>query len=55
MEASLKAANEVYAETLLHKPNFKKSFRNTITAYRSDQYLWWQVTNILNSSALVEK
>lgn len=42
MEASLKAANEVYAETSATNPDFKKAY-DSMAAYRSDQYLWWQV------------
>ena len=42
MDASLKAANEVYAETSATNPNFKKIYE-AMAAYRSDQYTWWQV------------
>jgi TRAP-type mannitol/chloroaromatic compound transport system substrate-binding protein len=42
MDASLKAANEVYAETSAANADFKKVW-DSITAYRSDLYLWWQV------------
>jgi len=42
MDASLKAANEVYAETSATNPNFKKIY-DAMAAYRNDQYTWWQV------------
>jgi TRAP-type mannitol/chloroaromatic compound transport system substrate-binding protein len=42
MEASLKAANEVYADISSKNPDFKKVYDNMI-AFRSDEYLWWQV------------
>jgi TRAP-type mannitol/chloroaromatic compound transport system substrate-binding protein len=42
MEASFKAANEVYAETSAKNPAFKKVWDN-ITAFRNEEYLWWQV------------
>jgi TRAP-type mannitol/chloroaromatic compound transport system substrate-binding protein len=42
MEASLKASNELYAEISAKNPDFKKVYDNMI-AFRSDEYLWWQV------------
>jgi len=42
MEASLKAANELYAELTAKNPDFKKVYDNMI-AFRTDEYLWWQV------------
>jgi TRAP-type mannitol/chloroaromatic compound transport system substrate-binding protein len=42
MEASYKAANDVYAETSAKNPAFKKIYE-AMTAYRADQYLWWRV------------
>jgi TRAP-type mannitol/chloroaromatic compound transport system substrate-binding protein len=42
MEACLKAANEVYAETSAKNPDFKK-IHDSYMAFRNDQYLWWQV------------
>ncbi len=42
MEASLKAANELYAEISAKNPDFKKVHDNMM-AFRSDEYLWWQV------------
>jgi len=42
MEASLKASNEVNAETSATNANYKKVLAS-IAAFRSDEYLWWQV------------
>ena len=42
MDASLKAANEVYAETSATNANFKKLYE-AMSAFRNDQYTWWQV------------
>jgi TRAP-type mannitol/chloroaromatic compound transport system substrate-binding protein len=42
MEACLKAANEVYTETSAGNADFKKIY-DSISAFRNDQYLWWQV------------
>ena len=42
MDASLKAANEVYTETSATNPNFKKLY-DSMAAFRNDQYTWWQV------------
>jgi TRAP-type mannitol/chloroaromatic compound transport system substrate-binding protein len=42
MEACLKAANEVYAETAAQNADFKKIYDNLV-AFRGDGYLWWQV------------
>ena len=42
MEACFKAANELYAETAAANADFKKVL-DSLTAFRSDQYLWWQV------------
>ncbi|MBR1225179.1 ABC transporter substrate-binding protein [Bradyrhizobium sp. AUGA SZCCT0176] len=42
MEASLRAANEVYTETSASNPNFKKLYEQ-MAMFRSDQYAWWQV------------
>jgi TRAP-type mannitol/chloroaromatic compound transport system substrate-binding protein len=42
MEASLKAANEVYADISSKNPDFKKVYDNMV-AFRNDEYLWWQV------------
>jgi TRAP-type mannitol/chloroaromatic compound transport system substrate-binding protein len=42
MDASLKFANEVYAETSATNADFKKVYESMI-AFRSEEYLWWQV------------
>jgi TRAP-type mannitol/chloroaromatic compound transport system substrate-binding protein len=42
MEACYKAAGELYAEKSATNPNFKKAI-DAMTAFRGDQYLWWQV------------
>ncbi len=42
LDASLKAANEVYAEIAATNPTFKKVL-DAVMAFRNDQYLWWQV------------
>src|SRR5207244_4670160 len=42
MDASFKYANEVYAETSAANPDFKKVW-DSILAFRSEEYLWWQV------------
>ena len=42
MEACWKAANELYTETAAKNANFKKVYEN-FTAFRNDEYLWFQV------------
>jgi TRAP-type mannitol/chloroaromatic compound transport system substrate-binding protein len=42
LEACLKAANELYAETSAQNAKFKK-VHDAMMAFRSDEYLWWQV------------
>ena len=42
LEACLKAANEVYAETTAANADFKKVY-DAMVAFRNDAYLWWQV------------
>jgi TRAP-type mannitol/chloroaromatic compound transport system substrate-binding protein len=42
MEACLKGANELYAETGAGNADFKRIYE-AVVAFRSDQYLWWQV------------
>jgi TRAP-type mannitol/chloroaromatic compound transport system substrate-binding protein len=42
LEASYKAANEVYADTSAKNPDFKKVYESMV-AFRGDEYLWWQV------------
>ncbi|HXW25621.1 MAG TPA: TRAP transporter substrate-binding protein [Xanthobacteraceae bacterium] len=45
MEASFKAAQETYAEISQTNPLFKK-LNESISAYRSDAYLWWQIAEL---------
>ncbi len=52
MDASLKAANEVYAETSAANADFKKVW-DSIVAYRSDEYLWWQVAEYTYDSFMI--
>ena len=42
MDASFKAANEIYAELSASNPDFKKVYE-AVVPFRNDQYLWWQV------------
>jgi TRAP-type mannitol/chloroaromatic compound transport system substrate-binding protein len=42
MDASFKAANEIYAELSASNADFKKVY-DPCVAFRADQYLWWQV------------
>jgi TRAP-type mannitol/chloroaromatic compound transport system substrate-binding protein len=52
MEASLKAANEVYAETSAANADFKKVY-DSIVAFRNDEYLWWQVAEYTYDSFMI--
>jgi TRAP-type mannitol/chloroaromatic compound transport system substrate-binding protein len=45
MDASFRAANEVYAETSADNPRFKKIY-DSMMAFRKDSYLWWQVAEM---------
>jgi TRAP-type mannitol/chloroaromatic compound transport system substrate-binding protein len=42
MEASLKASNEVNAETAATNADFKKVL-DSMQNFRNDEYFWWQV------------
>ena len=42
MQACYEAANQLYAETSAQNANFKK-FYESLSAFRNDMYLWWQV------------
>ena len=42
MEASYKASNEMYDETMAKNPDFKKVWEN-MRAFRGEEYLWFQV------------
>jgi TRAP-type mannitol/chloroaromatic compound transport system substrate-binding protein len=52
LEACLKAANEVFAETSASNANFKKVLDNMI-AFRNDGYLWWQVAEYTYDSFMI--
>jgi TRAP-type mannitol/chloroaromatic compound transport system substrate-binding protein len=52
MEASLKAANEVYAEISAKNADFKKVYDAMVT-FRNDQYLWWQVAEYTYDSFMI--
>lgn len=43
LEASYKAANEVYTDTSRTNADFKQVYDSLIT-FRGDEYLWWQVS-----------
>src|SRR3984893_10837251 len=45
MEACYNSANEIYAELAQSNPLFKK-LNESISAYRSDAYLWWQIAEL---------
>lgn len=52
LDACFKSANEVYAEISAKNPEFKKIYDN-IVAFRSDQYLWWQVAEYAYDSYMI--
>jgi TRAP-type mannitol/chloroaromatic compound transport system substrate-binding protein len=52
MDASWKAANELYAE-LSAKNEWFKRFYDHFTAFRTDQYLWWQVADYTMDSYMI--
>ena len=52
MDACFKASNEVYAEISATNPEFKKIYDNLI-AFRSDEYLWWQVAEYAYDSFMI--
>jgi len=45
MQACLKATKELYSETAATNPNFKK-FLDSLTAYSSSGYQWFQVAEV---------
>ncbi len=45
LEVCYKAANEIYAELSKTNPMFKKLY-DSLVAFRSDGYLWWQVAEL---------
>ena len=52
LEACLKATNELWAEISGKNPDFKKSI-DAMQAYRSDEYLWWQVAEYTYDSFMI--
>src|SRR5664280_1805784 len=52
LEACLKATNELWGEISAKNPDFKKSI-DSMQAYRSDQYLWWQVAEYTFDSFMI--
>ncbi len=42
LDACLKATNELWTEISASNTDFKKTI-DAMQAYRSDEYLWWQV------------
>jgi TRAP-type mannitol/chloroaromatic compound transport system substrate-binding protein len=53
MEASFKAANELYAETSSANADFKKVY-DTVVAFRRDQYLWWRIAEYGFDSFMIQ-
>ncbi len=45
LEASLKASNELYSEISAKNADFKKAI-DAMAAFRSDEYLWWQIAEL---------
>ena len=52
MDASLRAALDLYAEVSKSNPDFKKVWE-AMLAFRNDQYLWWQVAELTYDTYLV--
>jgi len=52
LEACLKASNEVNAETSAANADYKKVW-DSITAFRNDEYLWWQVAEYTYDSFMI--
>jgi TRAP-type mannitol/chloroaromatic compound transport system substrate-binding protein len=52
LEASYKAAQETYAEIGQTNPLFKK-LNESISAYRSEAYLWWQIAELPFDSFMI--
>jgi len=52
MDGCHKAASELYAE-LASKNEWFKKLLDSLVAYRSDQYLWWQVAEYTMDSYLI--
>jgi TRAP-type mannitol/chloroaromatic compound transport system substrate-binding protein len=52
MKACYNAANQDYAETGATNPRFKKIYESVV-AFRSESYLWWQVAEMASDSLQV--
>ena len=52
LDACLKSTNELWAEISAKNPDFKKSI-DAMQAYRSDEYLWWQVAEYTYDSFMI--
>ena len=52
LDASLKAALDLYHEVAATNADFKKVF-DAVFAFRNDQYLWWQVAEYTYDSFLI--
>src|SRR5258707_1217516 len=52
LDACLKATNELWGEISAKNADFKKSI-DAMQAYRSDQYLWWQVAEYTFDSFMI--
>jgi len=52
MDASLKAALEVYAEVSARNPDFKKAW-DSMLAFRNEAYLWWRVAEYTYDDFLI--
>ena len=54
MEASYKAALELYAETIAGNEKFKK-VHDAYMAFRNDEYLWWQVAEYTYDNFMIRQ
>jgi TRAP-type mannitol/chloroaromatic compound transport system substrate-binding protein len=54
LDASYKAATEVYAETSAANADFKK-IHDSYMAFRNDQYLWWQVAEYTFDTYMIRR
>jgi TRAP-type mannitol/chloroaromatic compound transport system substrate-binding protein len=52
MDASLKAALEIYGEVSARNPDFKKVWEHVL-AFRNDAYLWWRVAEYTYDDFLI--
>ena len=52
LTAALTATNELWAEISAKNAEFKKAI-DAMTAYRSDQYLWWRVAEYTNDTFMI--